>query len=146
LHPPKPATKPDGLSVFTSRRASFAKNVELSVTPVQSGVMSEPYKNYREFWTLYVSEHRDPMNRWLHFLGTTLALSCVLWACLYSVYWLFAGPLFGYAFAWFGHFFLEHNRPATFRHPLWSLRGDFQMYLYMLAGKMEQEVEKQTRQ
>ena len=37
-------------------------------------------------------------------------------------------PLIGYGAAWVGHFCFEHNRPATFKHPLYSLMGDFRMW------------------
>lgn len=46
----------------------------------------------------------------------------------------------GYGFAWFAHYFVEKNRPATFTHPLWSLLGDFKMFGLMCAGKMDGEV------
>ena len=36
-------------------------------------------------------------------------------------------PLVGYAFAWAGHNFFEHNRPATFIYPVFSLMGDYRM-------------------
>jgi hypothetical protein len=37
-------------------------------------------------------------------------------------------PLFlGYTFAWIGHFVYEHNKPATFIYPTFSLMGDFHM-------------------
>jgi hypothetical protein len=41
----------------------------------------------------------------------------------------------GYGFAWIGHFFVEHNKPATFKYPLWSLIGDYKMYFEILQGK-----------
>jgi hypothetical protein len=41
---------------------------------------------------------------------------------------LYAAPLFGYGFAWVGHFFFEKNRPATFKQPIYSLMGDFMMW------------------
>tara|TARA_X000001036_G_scaffold63690_2_gene54263 strand:+ start:967 stop:1146 length:180 start_codon:yes stop_codon:yes gene_type:complete len=43
--------------------------------------------------------------------------------------------LAGYGFAWIGHFFIEHNKPATFKYPLWSLIGDYKMYFEILQGK-----------
>ena len=46
-----------------------------------------------------------------------------------------AGILIGYGCAWFSHFFIEKNRPATFKYPLWSFRGDWQMWAEILAGK-----------
>ena len=50
----------------------------------------------------------------------------------------------GYGAAWVGHFLVEKNRPATFQHPLWSLRGDFRMWGKMIRGTMDREVERQT--
>ena len=50
--------------------------------------------------------------------------------------WLLAIPLVGYGFAWVGHFFFEHNRPATFRHPFYSLLGDWVMFKDMLIGRV----------
>jgi len=51
-------------------------------------------------------------------------------------WWLLAAPLCGYGFAWIGHAAFEHNRPATFTHPLYSLAGDFVMYRDMLTGRI----------
>ncbi|HJX22271.1 MAG TPA: DUF962 domain-containing protein, partial [Steroidobacteraceae bacterium] len=47
-----------------------------------------------------------------------------------------AVPLAGYLPAWVGHFFFEGNSPATFRYPLYSLRGDFCMLAEVLTGRM----------
>jgi hypothetical protein len=42
----------------------------------------------------------------------------------------------GYAFAWVGHYFFEHNRPATFEYPIYSLMGDWVMFADILRGKV----------
>ena len=42
----------------------------------------------------------------------------------------------GYAFAWVGHFFFEHNKPATFRHPFYSFAGDWVMFKDILSGRI----------
>jgi len=33
-------------------------------------------------------------------------------------WWFVGGLLVGYGFAWFAHFAVEKNRPATFRQPV----------------------------
>ncbi len=99
--------------------------------------------NFAEFWPYYVCEHADPRNRRLHFAGTFFTLVLVAAAVYRREPWLLLGmPLFGYGFAWAGHFFIEHNKPATFHAPLKSLLGDFKMFGYMIAGKMDAEVER----
>jgi 2-hydroxy-palmitic acid dioxygenase Mpo1-like protein len=47
-----------------------------------------------------------------------------------------------YGLAWIGHFFIEKNRPATFRYPIWSFLGDLRMYSLMWRGKMAAEVQR----
>jgi hypothetical protein len=98
--------------------------------------------SYEEFWPFYVSQHRHPVNRGLHFSGTTLVLACLAATVVLSPYFLLAAPFAGYGFAWIGHFFVERNKPATFSYPLWSLRGDFRMYRLTLLGRMGPEIEK----
>jgi hypothetical protein len=95
---------------------------------------------FAEFWPFYVREHSRPLTRGLHYIGTTGVIASVLAAVTVGPLKLLAlAPLFGYGFAWAGHFFVEHNRPATFKHPLWSLAADFVMYGKMLRGQMAQE-------
>ena len=46
------------------------------------------------------------------------------------------GVAFAYSCAWVGHFLVEHNRPATFEYPLWSLTADFVMWSHMVRGRL----------
>jgi hypothetical protein len=98
--------------------------------------------SYEEFWPYYLSEHMDPTTRRLHFAGTAFVLLSLAAGLLVDWKWLLAMPLFGYGFAWTGHYFFEHNRPATFTYPLWSLRGDFRMFRLTLLGRLGPELER----
>lgn len=98
-------------------------------------------RSYEEFWPYYVGEHRRPLCRALHYLGTTVALTVVGAAVFTKTPWLALVALVcGYGPAWIGHFFVEQNRPATFKYPLWSLISDFKMLGLAVRGKMADEV------
>ena len=76
--------------------------------------------------------------RWAkHFAGSTLVLAVIALALISGqLRWLWLVPVVGYGFAWIGHFVFEKNRPATFKHPLYSLLGDWVMYGQMWRGKI----------
>lgn len=98
-------------------------------------------QSYAEFWPYYLGEHRSPVCRGLHYFGTSLAVLTVVTAAVIGKGWLVPVALvFGYGPAWVGHFFVEHNRPASFKYPLWSLRSDFKMLGLFLRGRMGAEV------
>lgn len=95
------------------------------------------YASFRDFYPAYLSEHSHRVNRQLHFLGSTLALLSLLMLLVTHQWWWLAVALFcGYGFAWVGHFMVERNQPATFRHPLYSFMGDWVMYWQMLTGQI----------
>jgi hypothetical protein len=97
--------------------------------------MSEKqYKTFKEFYPFYLSEHSHPVNRLLHVIGAFIGL---VWLGLFiktlNWYYLPAGFLTGYAFAWVGHFFVEKNTPATFTYPLFSFMGDWVMFFQVIT-------------
>ena len=99
--------------------------------------MSQHFKTYDEFFAYYVRQHSHPGNRLLHALGTGLGISVVIAALalgkpLWALLWI---PL-AYGCAWAGHFLIERNRPATFRHPWLSIQADLRMYRMMWRGQM----------
>lgn len=140
--------------------------------------MSESrFQDYESFWPYYISEHRDPRCRWVHFVGTSgflaillgqlaaapmrvgpaLVVMIVIGAAFFQLeakrnaipvllaiigIAAFAAPgilwgvLVAYGCAWVGHFLIEHNRPATFKYPMWSLVSDFRMFGHMLTGRL----------
>ncbi|MEC4562270.1 DUF962 domain-containing protein [Pseudomonas inefficax] len=95
------------------------------------------FRSFAEFYPYYLGEHSNPTCRRLHFVGTSLVIALLAYT-IGSGKWLLllALPVFGYGFAWVGHFFFEKNRPATFTHPLYSLIGDFVMFRDILVGKI----------
>lgn len=93
-------------------------------------------QSFDEFLPLYLEAHSHPINRLLHFLGTSAAFALVfvaLW--LDNLYILWLTPLAGYGPAWIGHFFIESNIPASYSNPFWSIRGDFRMYAMMIQKR-----------
>ena len=96
--------------------------------------------SFADFWPFYVRAHSHPRTRLLHATGSVLAIVCVGLAFGVNLWFLAAAPLVGYAFAWYAHFFVEHNKPATFGHPFYSLAADYRMLFLMMAGKMDEEV------
>ncbi|QJR14124.1 DUF962 domain-containing protein [Usitatibacter palustris] len=95
------------------------------------------YASFWDFYPFYLGEHRNPTCRKLHFIGTSLVVGLTITAITTQKWWLFYFvPIAGYGFAWVGHFAYEKNRPATFKHPLYSFMGDWVMYWQLLTGKI----------
>jgi len=99
--------------------------------------MTTGYGRFADFYPYYLSEHSDRTCRRLHFIGTALVIATLSYALASGelrMLWLL--PVLGYGFAWAGHFFFEHNKPATFKYPLYSLMGDFVMFRDILVGRI----------
>ncbi len=105
--------------------------------------MAGQIATYREFWPYYLGEHARAETRAWHIAGTLAATSCLLAALVIrDPLFLLVALIAGYGPAWFVHFFVEKNRPATFTYPLWSLISDFRMSALWLSGKLGEELRK----
>ena len=96
-------------------------------------------QTFADFWPYYVRAHSRPRTRLLHAIGSILALVCLTLGIVASGWFLLAAPVIGYAFAWYGHFFVERNKPATFGHPFYSLAADYVMLWKILTRRMDAE-------
>jgi hypothetical protein len=97
----------------------------------------ERFSTFADFYPFYLSEHANRVSRRLHFVGTSIALAIVIAALITQMWWLMIVALVqGYAFAWVGHFFFEHNRPATFKYPRFSFMGDWRLWWVIVTGKI----------
>jgi len=100
--------------------------------------MKRKFKSFSDFYSFYLSEHRDPVNRRLHFFGCLAVIIVILYSLLAQVWLaLILVPLVGYGFAWVGHFFIEKKKPATFKYPIYSLLGDWIMFKDIITGKIK---------
>ena len=103
-------------------------------------------KTYSEFWDFYVREHSKRMTRLLHFTGTSIGIILLVFFVARGQWYFFpAFFIVGYAFAWFAHFVVEKNKPASFKYPFWSFISDFKMMWYMATGRMGTEVARVLR-
>jgi len=101
----------------------------------------ERITTFEEFWPFYVREHSKKTTRTFHFVGTTAVIGLVAYAAVRRKVWpLLVAPVAGYGPAWISHFFIEGNKPASFKYPLWSLKADFIMWSKIARGTMDEEV------
>jgi len=95
------------------------------------------FDSFESFWPYYLAQHRHPATRACHFVGTTAAMASGIAGIATGNPLFFAAmPLLGYGFAWGSHFLIEHNQPATFHWPVYSLEADVKMYTSMARGQL----------
>ena len=96
-----------------------------------------PFATFEAFYAYYLTQHANRTSRRLHVVGTACVIALVIVAILtLNPWWLLLAPVVGYGFAWTGHYGFEKNKPATFGHPLWSLRSDFVMFWQVVTGRI----------
>ena len=99
---------------------------------------STKFTSFKKFYPYYLSEHKNKINKLLHVIGSLFALFFLFIIIFLREYHLIPlSLLFGYFFAWVGHFMFEKNKPATFKYPIYSLMGDWVMLKDILLGKIK---------
>jgi hypothetical protein len=103
------------------------------------------FKSFAAFYPFYLLEHQQPLCRTLHYLGSSLVLTVLLFIAFTGAWnWFWLLFIVGYGFAWIGHFFVEHNRPATFKYPFYSLMADWVMFKDFLTGQLNAKLAQAT--
>ena len=111
--------------------------------PTTQAQPSKEVACFADFWRYYLGEHASGTNRALHLFGTSAALGLIgVGVVQRRPLLLLLAPLVGYGPAWIGHFLVERNRPASFGHPLWSLRADLKMLLLAARGSLRCELQR----
>src|SRR5690606_21084247 len=104
---------------------------------IMNTIKQSGFQSFAECYPYYLQAHSNATCRRLHFFCPLGVLGMLLAVILGVPPWLLlALPVFGYGFAWVGHFVFEKNRPATFKHPFYSLAGDFVMFKDILTRRI----------
>ncbi len=101
------------------------------------------YTSYSEFWPDYLRAHSKPMTRAVHYAGTVLSIAFVLvWIVTLNAAYLLPAVVTPYVFAWASHMLIQHNKPVSFQHPVWSLVSGVRMFALWLTGGLRSELAK----
>lgn len=98
--------------------------------------MEKRHTNFKDFYPYYLSEHSHKTTKLLHFIGTSISLYFLFnFFRTFDFVYIILSLLSGYGFAWVSHFFIEKNKPATFKYPFYSFIGDHLMFIEIIMGK-----------
>ena len=98
--------------------------------------MEKKYTSFKDFYPYYLSEHSHKTTKLLHFIGTSISLYFLFnFFRTFDFVYIILSLLSGYGFAWVSHFFIEKNKPATFKYPFYSFIGDHLMFIEIIMGK-----------
>ena len=100
-------------------------------------------ETFAEFWPYYLRAHRLPATRTWHFGATNLLMVAVLIAVVTGQLWMLPfAVVAAYGMAWYSHFFIERNKPATFGYPIWSIGADLKLWVLTWTGRIQGELDR----
>merc|ERR1712110_1288812 len=97
----------------------------------------QPFQDWESFYPYYLCEHTKPVTKLFHFIATFNALCLLGISILGPWQWtnIALGLIQGYALAWYSHFNIEQNKPATWMYPGLSFVSDQRLFVESLMGK-----------
>ena len=106
----------------------------------------KPFTTFDEFYPFYLCEHTKPATKLFHFVGTALYLADLATFLSggmnqaspqeFKPVYLLTAAAKAYGLAWTSHFFIEKNKPATFKYPGFSFVGDHYMFMDLARMKL----------
>ena len=93
--------------------------------------------SFEEYYQYYLSLHKNPKCRLLHFIGQWTTILFTVFVMI-NHYWLLLilVPFVVYPFAWAGHYIFEKNEPAAFKNPLFAKAADWVMFKDILFRRL----------
>ena len=101
----------------------------------------QAFESFADFYPFYLCEHDLAITKLFHFVATFNVSVLILMlfnakAASTKIRILIFVTVQAYGLAWISHFFLEKNKPATFKYPIYSFFGDWMMFKDALMGKV----------
>jgi hypothetical protein len=94
------------------------------------------FRNFAEFYAYYLTEHRKLGTRIVHFVATLTSFMGVGIAMVTGRPVFLLAVNLAYLANWVSHFWIERNRPTTFRWFVASLGADLCMFGQLAIGKL----------
>ena len=93
---------------------------------------------FNDYYKEYLLLHRNKNCRRLHFIGQWFTIVFTIIILKYNLWYLIPLiPFVVYPFAWSGHYFFEHNKPAAFNDPVKAKVSDWIMFKDILIGRIK---------
>lgn len=93
--------------------------------------------NFKEYYEYYLTLHKHPKCRLMHFIGQLTTIAFVVFI-FFKSFWVLIPlvPFIVYPFAWFGHYYFEKNKPAAFSDPWKAKASDWVMFKDIILRRL----------
>jgi len=99
-------------------------------------MMTKNFKTFDEFYRFYLTQHQHAGTRMMHFAGTLVILTAVIYVLLTAKSrFLWYIPILGFGLQWLSHFMFEGNKPVMMRYFFREVMADFRMFWELLSRK-----------